>query len=95
MSGHFCRLFLQAKSSTLARVNLSRTTWMRLGICAGIICTSLLAVSVWNKHDFCQGWAKHYAARASELRAQAGALGRDEAREYLMSAELNQRVAEK
>ena len=68
---------------------------IRLSICAGIIASSFSGLSAWNKRDFCQGWAKHYSARASELRAQASALARDEAGEYLMSAKLNQLVSEK
>lgn len=76
-------------------MNLSRKVWLRLGICAGILSLSLFALSIWNKHNFCQGWANHYAARAMELRAQASGLGRAEARQYLRSAELNQLVSEK
>jgi hypothetical protein len=68
---------------------------MRLGICAGILSISLIALSLWNKRDFCEGWAQHYSARARELRAQASTFGQDDAKEYLISAEVNQLVAQK
>ena len=71
--------------------------WKRLAAVAGFAVLALCAMSVWNKHDFCQGWAKQYAARAQQLRAEAAkpALGRDEAREYLIAADVYDLIARK
>lgn len=55
------------------------------------------ALSVWNKSDFCGGWARHHADRAAQFRADASnpALARDEARELLVSAEVHEIIAAK
>jgi len=38
-----------------------------LGITAML---GLAALSLWNKSDFCRGWADHYAQRAATLRTE-------------------------
>src|ERR1041385_2413857 len=75
----------------------TKRTWTRFGIGAGFVLLAFFALSVWNKHDFCQGWANHYAVRAKQLRAEAanGALGPDEARERLIAADLDDVVSRK
>jgi len=54
-------------------------------------------MSLWNKHDFCRGWSKHYAARAKEFRSEAAnrALGRNEARRYLVAAAIHDMISRK
>src|SRR5689334_12604752 len=75
----------------------TKRMWTRVAIGAGFLLLAFFALSVWNKHDFCQGWANHYAVRAKELRAEAAnqALRPDEARERLIAAELGDVVSRK
>lgn len=60
-------------------------------------CITSLALRVWNKHDFCQGWSNHYAARSKEFRAEAAkpGLGHDEARKCLIAADTHDLVSRK
>jgi hypothetical protein len=75
----------------------TKRTWRRLVIAVGFVLLAFPLLCVWNKRDFCQGWANHYATRAKQLRAEAAnpALGRDEAREYLIAADLQDAVSHK
>jgi len=53
--------------------------------------------STWEKHRFCQGWSNEYAQWAKQLRSEAAnrALARDEAKEYLIAAELDDLISRK
>src|SRR5262245_42240993 len=75
----------------------TKRTWSRLVIGVGFVFLAFGLLIVRNKHGFCQGWANHYAARAKQLRAEAAnpALGRDEAREYLIAADLQDMISQK
>jgi hypothetical protein len=53
------------------------------------------AVVLWNKHDFCRGWADQYSARAIQLRAEAAnpKLLPAEKKEYLVAANMQEIVS--
>jgi hypothetical protein len=72
-------------------------TWKRLAIGCGFVVLALCVMHVWSKHDFCQGWAEHYAARAEEFRSEAAnpAVGQDDARKYLVAADTHDLIARK
>jgi len=75
----------------------SKRLLVRLAIGLGCVVLAVGALSVWNKHDFCRGWANHYAARAMQLRldAAAPALDTEQRREYLMAADWHDIIAGK
>jgi hypothetical protein len=72
-------------------------TWKRLAVGVGLVVLAFGAMRVWNKHDFCQGWSDHYAARAKEFRSEAAKppLGRDEAKKYLVAADIHDLISRK
>jgi hypothetical protein len=72
-------------------------TWKRLVTGVGFVVLAFCAIRVWNKHDFCEGWSSHYAVRAKGLRSEAAnpALGRDEARKYLIAADIHDIISRK
>lgn len=72
-------------------------SWKRLAIGVGLVVLAFCTLLVWNKHDFCQGWADHYAARANDFRSEGTnpALGRDEARKYLIAADVHDLISRK
>ena len=74
----------------------SQKVW-RFVTVAGMLAIAFWTLCVWNKHDFCRGWADHYAARAIQLRAEAAnpALAPAEAAEYLVAADLHEVVSRK
>ena len=69
----------------------------RLFTIAGLLVLALGAVMLWNKHDFCRGWADQYSARAIQLRTDAANpnLSPAEKKEYLAAANLQEIVAHK
>lgn len=71
--------------------------WTHLAMVLGVGLVVAGATKIWSRHDFCRGWADHYAAEAERLRAEAAApgLGVEEARERRMAAELRDVVARK
>lgn len=75
----------------------TKRMWTRLATGLGLALLAWCALSVWDKHDFCQGWANHYAARAGQLRAEAAnpALGSEEKRAHLIAADLHDVVSHK
>jgi len=74
-----------------------KRTWGRLGAGVVLVLLALCTLRVWNKRDFCQGWATHYAGRAKELRSVATnpALGRDEVKECLIAADIHDLISKK
>jgi hypothetical protein len=72
-------------------------TWKRLAVGLGLVVLAFCAMHLWSKHDFCQGWSDHYAARAREFRFEGAnpALGRDDARKYLVAADIHDLISEK
>lgn len=75
----------------------TKRIWTRLATSVGFVLLGFWTLSVWNKHDFCQGWANYHADRARQLRAEAAnpALGPDEAKECLIAADLHDVVSRK
>ena len=72
-------------------------TWKRIAVGVGSFVLAFGAMHVWNKHGFCQGWSDHYAARAKEFRYQAAnrAFDRDEAKKYLVAADIHDLISRK
>jgi len=72
-------------------------TWKRLAVGVGLVVVALGAMKIWNKHDFCQGWSDHYAARAKELRAEAAnrASEHAEAEKYRVAADSHDLISRK
>lgn len=72
-------------------------TWKRLAIGVGLVVVAFCAMRGWSKHDFCQGWSNHYAARAKEFRSEAAnpTLGPDNARKYLIAADTHDLISRK
>jgi hypothetical protein len=69
----------------------------RLVIGVGLVALVFGGLSLWNKHNFCRGWAEHYSNRAKELRAQAltPGLSAAERKEHLVAAELHDLIGQK
>jgi len=63
----------------------------------GFVVLAFCALCVWNKYDFCHGWANFYATQAEELRAEAAnpALAGDRAKKYLIEADLSDIISRK
>jgi hypothetical protein len=72
-------------------------TWKCLAIGVGVVVLVFCAMRAWGKYDFCQGWSNHYAARAKEFRSEAAnpTLGRDEAKKYLVAADIHDLISQK
>jgi hypothetical protein len=79
------------------RMKITKRTWMQIVTGVGFVVLAICALCVWNKHDFCQGWANFYATRAEEFRAEAAnpALAEDQAKEYLIAADLHDIISHK
>jgi hypothetical protein len=79
------------------RMKPSKRILMRITVAAGSLVLAVCALSMWQKHDFCQGWASHYAARAKQLRVEADQPGltRDERREHLIAADWHDVISRK
>ena len=62
---------------------------------AGFLVVALWVLGVWSKHDFCRGWADHYAGQAIQLRTDAAnpELTANERKEYLVAANLQEAVS--
>jgi hypothetical protein len=78
-------------------MNTNMRTWKCLAAGVGLAVLAFGAMHVWNKHDFCQGWSEHYAARAKEFRSEAAhrAFERAEAKKYLVAAEIHDLISRK
>ena len=75
----------------------SKRIWVRIAKWTGFLLLALCVLEIWHKHDFCQGLADHYSARAEQLRAEAvnPALGSKEKRELLIAADWHDIIAHK
>lgn len=71
--------------------------WNRIALAGAFLLMALCTVAIWNKHDFCRGWADHYASRARQLRADAGnpSLTPADRREHLIAAEWHDVISHK
>ena len=49
-------------------MKLIRKAFVKAVLCAISFALIFAAISLWNKSDFCRGWAEHYAERAAALR---------------------------
>lgn len=49
---------------------INRSFISKAAIFGGVMLCGFACVSLWNKADFCAGWAAHYAERAAALRAE-------------------------
>jgi hypothetical protein len=69
----------------------------RLAAGVGFVVLAFCAMRTWNKHDFCQGWSNHHAARARAFRHDAAnlALERDEVRRYQVAADTHDLISQK
>lgn len=71
--------------------------WKRIALAGAFLFLAFGVLSVWNKHDFCRGWADHYASRAKQLRADAEnpSLMPADRREHLIAAEWHDVISHK
>src|SRR5687767_726839 len=89
------RFFARTFDSTSMESTMQN--WKRLATGVGFVVLAFCALRVWNKHDFCQGWSENYATRAKEFRSAAAnpAVGREEARKYLIAADIHDVISRK
>jgi hypothetical protein len=75
----------------------TKRIWKRIAVATGFLFLAVCALELWQKHDFCQGWADHYASRAKQLRADAENPGLTPAdiREHLIAAEWHDVISHK
>ena len=79
------------------RMNWTKRIWKRIAIAGVFLFLALFVLAIWNKHDFCRGWADHYATRAKQLRADAEnpSLTPADRRELLIAAEWHDIISDK
>lgn len=79
------------------RMNTTRRIWKRIALAGAFLFLAFCTLAIWNKHDFCRGWADHYATRARQLRADAESpsLTTADRREHLIAAEWHDIIARK
>lgn len=84
------------KTKTI-RMNWTKRTWKRIALTGAFLFLAFCALAIWNKHDFCRGWADHYAIRAKQLRTDAEnpRLAPADRREYLIAAEFHDIISNK
>lgn len=51
-------------------MKIKRSVVIKAALGGSVILCVLVCVSLWNKADFCAGWAAHYAGRAAVLRTE-------------------------
>lgn len=51
-------------------MKVNRSAIIKALILGSVILCGIVCVSLWNKADFCAGWAAHYAERAAVLRSE-------------------------
>jgi hypothetical protein len=71
--------------------------WKRIVYLGAFLVLTSCALVIWQRHDFCGGWADHYAALADELRSTAEnpGLTSTERREHLIAAEWQEVISHK
>jgi hypothetical protein len=79
------------------RMNRTKRIWKRIALAGAFLFLAFCALAIWNKHDFCRGWADHYATRAKQLRADAEnpSLTPADRRELLIAAEIHDNISHK
>ncbi len=75
----------------------TKRIWKRIALAGAFLFLGFCALVIWHKHDFCGGWADHYASRAKQLRADAENPGLTpaERREHLIAAEWHDVISHK
>ncbi|MBL9173086.1 MAG: hypothetical protein JNL10_06095 [Verrucomicrobiales bacterium] len=75
----------------------TKRIWKRIARGGAFLFLAVCALAIWNKHDFCDGWADHYASLAKQLRADAEnpGLTPSERREHLIAAEWHDVISHK
>lgn len=78
-------------------MKLAKGIWNRIALSIGISFVALGGLQLWQKYDFCQGWADHYAFRAKQFRADAEKPGLTpaERREHLIASEWHVVISQK
>ena len=71
-------------------MTIKRSFILKAAIFGGVMLCGFVLVSLWNKADFCAGWAVHYAERAAMLRTERS---HAVAEERLEDAQLIERTA--
>lgn len=86
---------MNESEATCMRTN--KRIWTRIAMAGALPFLAFSALAIWNKHDFCRGWADHYASRAKQLRADSGNPGLTPAdrREHLIAAEWHDVISHK
>jgi len=86
---------MNESEATCMRTN--KRIWTRIAMGGALPFLAFGALAIWNKHDFCRGWADHYASRAKQLRADSGNPGLTPAdrREHLIAAEWHDVISHK
>lgn len=79
------------------RMKTTKRIWKRIALSGAFAFLALCTLALWNKHDFCRGWADHYATRAKQLRADAEnpSLTSADRREHLIAAEWHDIISRK
>jgi hypothetical protein len=79
------------------RMSTTKRIGTRIALAGAFLLLAFGALAVWNKHDFCRGWADHYASRARQLRADARnpSLTPADRREHLIAAEWHDIISHK
>lgn len=83
--------------SKTTRMKTTKRIWTRIALAGAFLFLAFCALAIWNKHDFCRGWADHYATRAKQLRADAEnpSLTPADRREHLIAAEWHDLISHK
>lgn len=79
------------------RMKKTNRIWKRIAPAGAFLALAFCAVAIWNKHDYCRGWADHYATRATQLRVDAAnpSLTPADRREHLIAAEWHDTISQK
>lgn len=79
------------------RMKTTKRIWRRIALAGAFLFPAFCTLAIWNRHDFCRGWADHYATRAKQIRADAENPGLTPAdrREHLIAAEWHDIISHK
>jgi len=78
-------------------MSTTKRIWTRIALTGAFLSLAFCALAIWNKRDFCRGWADHYVSRAKQLRADAAnpSLTPADRREHLIAAEWHEVISHK